>query len=77
MVKFLAENGGRKLLGLGVTEENLTRLVSGQPIHIFGEEIGIGKMDIMLFFGKDETAMRDMLKEFVTPETKVNETIGQ
>lgn len=74
MVKFKAEGkGGRPLYGLGLTEENVKRLVAGNPIHIHGEQMGFGAQDLMIFFGKDEEAIKKDLSEFIGTETEVRE----
>lgn len=77
MVKFKASGkNGRPLFGLGLTEQNLARLVAGDPIHIHGEQMGFGAQDLMIFFGKDEETIQKDLAEFIGADTDVLEEDG-
>lgn len=54
MVKFIANSeGGKKLVGLGLTEENVKRLKKGEPILIKGLELDLD-FDIGIFYGETE-----------------------
>lgn len=54
MIKFTSN----KLIGLGLTSENIKRLKQGQPILVKGSEIGKNH-DILILYGKNES---DLLK---------------
>ncbi len=77
MIKFIATNErtGRRLLGFGLSEGNLQRLRNDEPIHVdvskMHEDLDV---DLMIFYGKTEQEMADMLKEhgLVTPETLIH-----
>jgi hypothetical protein len=73
MVKFkMTSDKGRSIYGLGITEKNIEMLQLGKPIHVHGEEIGLGNTEIVVFYGKDERAIADVLKEYITKDTVVN-----
>lgn len=60
MVKFvITQKNGPKLVGLGITEENVKRLKEGKPILVKGEEIEM-EHDTVILYGKTE---QDIAKE--------------
>lgn len=74
MIKFKVDaKNNRKLIGLGITEENVKGLKEGKPIFINGEEVDIPGIDIMVFYGKDEKAIQDSLQNFIGPHTDVRD----
>lgn len=74
MIKFTVNNNdGRKLIGLGLSFENLKRLKEGKPIHIQGEEIGFPSINLIVFSGETEESMKDDLKSFISPQTIIND----
>jgi hypothetical protein len=78
MIKFVVEQDKRKLIGLGLSAENISKLQEGRPIQIMGEEITIPNMDILIFFGETEQKMEELLKKYglITDTTKVSIGIG-
>lgn len=72
MIKFTAQRGTRKLIGFGLSEGNLKRMKQGRPIHVHGEEIGLLRTEIMIFYGKTEQSMQQDLSEFIGPETRIH-----
>jgi len=58
MIKFTTD----KLIGLGLTNENIKRLTEGDPILVRGSTIGKSD-DILIFYGNDES---DLLKTLGT-----------
>lgn len=44
---------GKKLIGLGIDEENVSRLRDGKPIVVNGEPFGFDG-EILIFYGKDK-----------------------
>lgn len=85
MVKFAALGpDGKTVLGLGLTDENLRRLKAGEPIAVLVAEV-IGapsppanKMTVMLFWGKDEDAIKALFEEngLIGPGTTVVDRRG-
>lgn len=72
MIKFAVNTKEKGLLmGFGLSEGNIERLKAGQPIMINLEDMGLMKGSIMIFYGKTEAEMAEMLKPFIGPETKV------
>lgn len=65
MVKFMGEldGGKRKLIGLGLSEENVKHLRNGEPILVKGDEIGFSSVDIAVFYGETEEKMCEDLKK--------------
>lgn len=73
MLKWMGEGQGRKIVGLGVEERNLERLRAGDPIHVFGEEMGL-PFDIVIYYGKDMEALMAMTRPGIKPETVIHDT---
>jgi len=73
MVKASATSTeGKHLVVLGVTRGNLTRLVNGDPILVkVSEEMGKPADEVYIIFGETEKDLYDIVKRFITPETKV------
>lgn len=75
MIKFaFDDNDGRKHLGLGISRENVNRLIQGKPIHVKLTELNNLVVDgtIMIYFGETERELQQAVAEFIGPETKVN-----
>lgn len=59
-----SRDNGQKFVLLGLSEINLSKLREGQPIHIFGAELGIDH-DIIICWGQTEDALAaDLSKLF-------------
>lgn len=75
MIKFTFEGkDGRTHLGLGISRENVTRLIAGKPILVELPEMREGLAidgNIMIHFGETERQLQDAVAEFIGPETKV------
>jgi hypothetical protein len=64
---------GRRVVILGLTRENLTRLVAGKPIHV-SAEVHAGfptDLSVAIFFGETERAITEQLAPLIGDETKV------
>jgi hypothetical protein len=73
MIRMAATNTrGRKIIVLGLSEKNIEKLREGKPIHIHADEMGFPG-EIMIFTGKDEASMAEMVKPFIGPDTDVRE----
>lgn len=55
MIKFIGADG--KLIGFGLSEENVKRLKDGMPIKINGEEVGLRGYVFTIFYGETEEKM--------------------
>lgn len=68
MIKAAGKTGiGQDFLFLGLSGENVTRLVAGEPIRIRSAEmsaLGLPPMLIVLHYGRTENAIRDELYKF-------------
>lgn len=73
MIKFAATSDeGKKIVGLGISEANVQELKKGRPILVRGEDVEISE-DIFIFYGETEESMKETLKQFIGPETRVHE----
>jgi hypothetical protein len=54
---------GRRLLILGVDDENIKRLTSGQPLHVEGDPLGIPGITVVIMHGH---SLQDVLDELKT-----------
>ena len=72
MIKLTGTIDNRKVVAIGLSFVNLDKLKAGLPIHILAAELGIGT-DIILFAGKDEDALAEMLKPILSASTIVRD----
>lgn len=57
MLKFKGQMRGRPLIGLGLTDENLARLRSDEPMIVDTQELGLeGGPYIVVFAGAEDEA---------------------
>jgi len=49
--------GNRMFIGLGLTKNNVERLQKNRPLIVTGEDVGLGKIDIVIFHGQDEASL--------------------
>ena len=74
MLKFKMDGeGGKVMIGLGLTRENIDRLVAGEPVLAKLEQIDMPKVEVAIFFGE---SLPDLLKElapWVGPDTKMRD----
>lgn len=74
MIKFTAKtDSGRKLVGFGLSQMNLVKIMAGEPVHVNMEEMGFPGLDFMIFgdIRKDDQELADSIKEFVNEDTVV------
>jgi hypothetical protein len=68
VIKAVAERpGGRAALILGLSHENVKRLMDGKPIHFEADQLGLDKWDVIIFVGETEQAMEEDLKGMLRP----------
>lgn len=73
MIKFTIHGNDNKThIGLGISRENVNRLVAGKPIRVDLAELGV-TVDggIMIYFGETERDLQQTVAEFIGPDTKV------
>jgi len=74
MIKAVATGpNGRKIVLLGISNENVKRMNEGKPLHIHGEEMGLGNLEIWIITGKDEAALTKTFAPIIGPETMVSD----
>lgn len=72
MIKFSANTPDRrKLIGLGLSHENLKRLKDNQPIRFKGESVGLDGVDVLIFAGKTEESMAAKLDPAITANSVI------
>jgi hypothetical protein len=74
MLKAIAKIGDKDLLVIGLSYGNLNKFLAepGETfIKIDGKEIGIS-MDIIIFSGRTEAHLADIMKNTIGPDTKVH-----
>lgn len=64
---------GKRIIVLGITRENVTRLIEGKPIRVTAETHPGFATDLVIgiLFGEDEHALTETLKPFLGDETKI------
>ncbi|HMH89940.1 MAG TPA: hypothetical protein VK586_02520 [Streptosporangiaceae bacterium] len=78
MIKARMVTGrGEPVLFLGLSGENVTRLVAGEPVHVTADalsEMGLPHLAVVIHYGKTEQAILDEIQShgvpmrFTTPE---------
>jgi hypothetical protein len=65
--------GGKPTLLLGLSRENMDKLLADQPIVLNGGPLGVGDITVLLIGGETEQTMSDQLRELgmITPQTRV------
>lgn len=73
MLKFTTKTpSGRTLVAFGLSNENVERLKTGDPVLVQGEALGLKGTDVMIFFGTTEKQMRaDLLKNGIKIEQEI------
>ncbi len=77
MIKFLASSPTGDIVGLGLSKQNLIKLLDKKPIHVKLSELGLSNINILIFGGETEDEMKNELKEIFPNETisKYNRTV--
>lgn len=69
---------GTTHIALGLSRENVNRLVAGQPIRVTGASVNCPAIStIIVFFGENEAVMAEDMREagLIGPETLVQDTL--
>ena len=80
MLKFNAATAAGPLIGLGLSRENVNRLIEGKPIQVWLRDLGftgtLGDARICILFGETEAAIMEELKRagLITEKTKAVDT---
>lgn len=74
MIKFRSTTkDARPFYGLGLSHENVKRLMAGKPIVVNLADLG-GYGDVVVFVGETEESMaEEVLKHFVVGDTKMED----
>lgn len=67
MIKAVGEMGGRPLLVLGLSGENMTRLMAREPILVECASLGLADLRIVLVGGRTEDDIARELAEHGLP----------
>ena len=60
MIKALADGkDGRKLVVFGLSAENVALLMAGRPIEFNGTDLGLPKVDFLIFVGASDDSMTE------------------
>lgn len=77
MVKFsVKDKNDQRMLGVGLSEENVKRLKEGMPIHIKSEDLSNltgWEGSIFIMYGKTEDDIKDQLSSLIGPDTDVQD----
>lgn len=64
--------GAKKLILIGLSKENLTRLQKGEPIRCTEKTHYLEGMELFIWYGETEAAMAEQLKQYIGPETEIH-----
>jgi hypothetical protein len=76
MIRFTYtnEDTGQSSLGIGITREDIEKLVHGLPVVVRLSDLGQGVTingKVLIYFGETQEECFEQIAEFVSPETKV------
>jgi hypothetical protein len=65
MIRFKvnSKDGGKLLIGLGLSAQNIEKLKAGDPILFGLDELGLENTEVVILYGKTEEEMRDKIDE--------------
>lgn len=63
MIKAAGQHNGRPLLVIGLSGENMTRLMAGEPILFDAGALGLPEMSVLVVGGRTEDAIAADLRE--------------
>ena len=72
MIKALIrskDGTGKKIIFLGITQDNVDRLQEGKPINVNLKDLGI-ESEIIICYGYDIKDLKKQLEPMIRPETK-------
>lgn len=69
MIKFVSTKpNGTKLVGMGLSEENVKRLKEGKPISFNLDELGFEGLEGLIFYGEtEESIVADLRAKGLVP----------
>lgn len=67
MIKALKDN----TIILGLSDENINRLKSDQPIRFNLKDLGLQDIEVLIFNGRSEESMYLMMLDKIGPNTKM------
>jgi hypothetical protein len=76
VIKATGQYAGRPLLILGLSGENMTRLMADEPISIDLAELDLAPMQVLLVGGRTEDEITAQLKRFTDGRTKFHDERG-
>lgn len=63
MIKASGKTGdGRPFVLLGLSGENVTRIVAGEPIKLNLKDVGLDDIEVAIVYGKTESDIVDQLR---------------
>lgn len=72
MIKFTLAGKDRTLVGLGLSAENMKRMIEGNPVFFKGEELGFEGVDFIIMTGETEEAIKGELKKYFKIDKEVD-----
>lgn len=64
MIKFtLTAASGKRVLGIGLSDENIKRLKEKDPILFDAAAVGIDNLDVLIMHGETEDSIREELRK--------------
>jgi hypothetical protein len=71
MIKLAAVGrNGQPVVVLGLSHENLARLLADEPIKVHMEDLDLPPMTVILFAGKDEDEMVEQMRPLISERTE-------
>ena len=62
---------GRRLIILGISDENVARLRQGQPVFVAGSSVGVPEVEVIICWGATEYELTEQFAFLIGPETDV------
>lgn len=75
MIRYTGQTQGvlglEKLVGLGISRNDMDRMLRGERLVFRMEDHGLGPGQMVLFFGETELQMTQQLEKLLGPSTQV------
>lgn len=76
MITGKGTHDGKPMLLMGLSGENVTRLMAGDPIVLDGAKVGFDNLTVVVIGGRTENEMAAALTVhgFITPTTNIHDS---
>lgn len=71
MIKAVGTHDGKPMLMIGLSGENVTRLMADEPIKFDCADLGLPELVVVIFGGRTEESMAQQLGPYLTQHVSI------